>query len=430
MYHAKWMGYHYLKMTRISPQPRDDNPTPLVEPLTDRELEILRLLVKRLSNDEIAQALTLSVSTVKWYVKQIFGKLNVHSRAEAVARAAQLGLLGDVPSMVLLQADEVEPSIRPVFVARERELDRLAGSLDRALAGESQIIFIMGEAGQGKTALLGEFARRAQQAHASVLIASGSCNAYSGVGDPYLPFRDILDMLCGNLEAKWTAGMLTPDHARRLWAALPHTLHALIDEGPDLLEVFVSGAALLRRADAVPETDSADRLRELIDHQRLAVSPRQPQLFEQYASVLRRLAARQPLILLLDDVQWIDEASLHLLFHLGRRLSGSRVLIVGAYRPSDTAAQTSSSRSNDHPQRLTLDEVITEFKRRFGEVQLDLTRLESAEERQFVEAILDSEPNRLNESFRTELFRLTHGHPLFTIELLRSLARARRSDAG
>lgn len=416
------MGYHYFKMTRIPPQSRDENPAPLVEPLTDRELEILRLLVKRLSNDEIAQALTLSVSTVKWYVKQIFGKLKVHSRTEAAARAAQLDLLGDALPMVQPQAAEVEQSIGPVFVARERELDRLAGLLDRALTGQCQAVFIVGEAGQGKTALLGEFARQAQSMHASLLVASGSCNAYSGVGDPYLPFRDILDMLCGNVEAKWTAGTLTRDHARRLWAALPHTLHAVIDEGPDLLEVFVSGAALLRRAVASAETDSADRLRALIDTQRSAVTQRQqPQLFEQYTNVLRRLAVRQPLILLVDDVQWIDEASLHLLFHLGRRLAGSRVLIVGAYRPNDLAVQSSATESNDHSQRLTLAEVIIEFQRRFGDIQIDLTRLESAEEQRFVEAILDSEPNDLDASFRAALFRLTRGHALFTIELLRSL---------
>ena len=188
-----------------------------------------------------------------------------------------------------------------------------------------------------------------------------------------------------------------------------------------MLEVFVSSAALLRRATALPEPESADHVRELIDHQRRVVSPRQPQLFEQYASVLRRLAARQPLILLVDDVQWMDEASLHLLFHLGRRLTGSRVLIMAAYRHSEVAASISATRSDDHPPRLTLDEVITEFKRRWGEVQIDLTRLDSTEERHFVDAILDSEPNRLDESFRTELFRLTRGHPLFTIELLRSL---------
>ena len=291
-----------------------------------------------------------------------------------------------------------------------------------ALAGNGHVMFVPGEAGQGKTTLLREFARQAQQAQADLLVASGNCNAYSGVGDPYLPFRDVLDMLCGNVETPWLAGTLTRAHALRLWAALPHTLQAVIDEGPDLPEVFVSGAALLRRIAAMPQSAATDRLAALIEHQKITSAQRQqPQIFEQYTSVLRRVAAQQPLVLLLDDVQWIDEASLHLLFHLGRRLSGSRVLIIGAYRPSDLIARTSATRSDEHPQRLTLDDVIMEFERRFGDIQIDLTRLASTEERQFVEAILDSEPNRLDEDFRTALFRLTRGHPLFTIELLRSL---------
>ena len=176
------MGYHYLRMARTSPPARNDNPARLVEPLTDRELDILRLLVKRLSNDEIAHTLILSVSTVKWYVKQIFGKLEVHSRAEAVARATQLGLLSEVPAPLLPLADESTPPIEPVFVARARELERLAGLFERVLAGESQIVFIVGEAGQGKTALLSEFARRVQQTHASVLIASGRLQCIFGSG--------------------------------------------------------------------------------------------------------------------------------------------------------------------------------------------------------------------------------------------------------
>ncbi len=338
------------------------------------------------------------------------------ARGQFVPASAALDTPAHLPDF-LQQDTRPAPLDQPPFVAREGELARLKAQLDMAVTGNSRVAFIVGEAGQGKTALLGEFARQAQLAYATALVASGSCNAYSGVGDPYLPFRDILDMLCGNIEAKWTAGMLTRDHAGRLWTALPYTLQALIDDGPDLLEVFVSGAALLQRAAALPEADIADRLLALMDRRKKALAtPRQPQLFEQYTNVLRRLAARQPLILLLDDAQWIDEASLHLLFHLGQRLAGSRVLIIGAYRLSDLAA-----RSADHPQRLTLEEVTTELQRRFGDIQIDLTRLEAAEERHFVEALLDREPNGFDEVFRAELFRLTRGHPLFTIELLHSL---------
>jgi len=79
----------------------------------------------------------------------------------------------------------------PVFVARERELAKLDRFLKLALAGQGRVAFVTGEAGSGKTTLVQEFARRAQDAHADLRVASGNCNAYTGIGDPYLPFREI-----------------------------------------------------------------------------------------------------------------------------------------------------------------------------------------------------------------------------------------------
>jgi len=65
----------------------------LVEPLTDRELQVLRLIVAGLSNPEIAEELFIAVSTVKSHVNHIYGKLGVSSRVEAVTRTQDLGLL-------------------------------------------------------------------------------------------------------------------------------------------------------------------------------------------------------------------------------------------------------------------------------------------------------------------------------------------------
>ena len=65
----------------------------LIEPLTDRELEVLALLNRRLSDKEIAQLLVISPVTVKTHMRHLFGKLQVNSRREAVARAHALGLL-------------------------------------------------------------------------------------------------------------------------------------------------------------------------------------------------------------------------------------------------------------------------------------------------------------------------------------------------
>ena len=65
----------------------------LVEPLTDRELEVLALLRERLSNKEIAHRLCLSPMTVKRYTVNLYGKLGVNKRWDAVVKAEALGIL-------------------------------------------------------------------------------------------------------------------------------------------------------------------------------------------------------------------------------------------------------------------------------------------------------------------------------------------------
>jgi predicted ATPase/class 3 adenylate cyclase len=73
----------------------------LLEPLTQREREILRLLAHGLSDREIAEKLVLAQGTVKWYIKQLYGKLGVHNRSEAVDRAREIGLLDDTGTALL-----------------------------------------------------------------------------------------------------------------------------------------------------------------------------------------------------------------------------------------------------------------------------------------------------------------------------------------
>ena len=124
-------------------------------------------------------------------------------------------------------------------------------------------------------------------------------------------------------------------------------------------------------------------------------------LFEQYSRVVRTIARRRPLLLTLDDLQWADVGSVGLLFHLGKSLAGGRVLVVGAYRPTDIALGRGGER---HP----LEPVVNEFKLQWGDIEIDLRE---AEGERFVAAYLDTEPNRLSEAFRTTLFRQTAGLP-------------------
>jgi len=66
---------------------------PLPEPLSERELEVLRLLNTHLSSTEIAERLYITPNTARYHIKNIYGKLDVHSRSDAVQRARELGLL-------------------------------------------------------------------------------------------------------------------------------------------------------------------------------------------------------------------------------------------------------------------------------------------------------------------------------------------------
>ena len=309
----------------------------------------------------------------------------------------------------------------PVFVARTGELSRLNEHLASATVGNGGLVFVTGEAGSGKTSLLQEFTRRAQEMYPDLLVAIGNCNAYTGIGDPYLPFREILEFLTGDVESRWAAGAITREHAMRLWEKVPIAAQALVEVGPDLLDSFVQRAALLERTRSriSEEKDWLIRLGILLDRKpvtALSISTlQQVNLFEQYTKVLQSLEAQSPILLMIDDLQWADTGSINLLFHLGRRLAGCRILLLGAYRSEEVALGREGMR---HP----LEPMINEFRRSFGDILVNLGQaLGKDESREFIDEFLDEEPNRLGESFRMMLYQQTLGHPLFTIELLRGL---------
>ncbi|HSN78722.1 MAG TPA: hypothetical protein VL334_26945, partial [Anaerolineae bacterium] len=121
-----------------------------------------------------------------------------------------------------------------------------------------------------------------------------------------------------------------------------------------------------------------------------------------------------------------DPSSLHLLFHLGRRLQESPILILGAYRPEEI---TLLRAGREHPLAVHL----AEFRRMFGDVWLELDHSPPDGAQAFVDALLDVDPHRLGRDFRRTLARHTGGHPLFTAETLRDMKERgdlARDDAG
>ncbi len=284
----------------------------------------------------------------------------------------------------------------PVFVARKKELESLKKPLKTILNYQGQVVFIVGEAGYGKTTLFNEFTRRVMEDHPDLIIARGSCNAFSGIGDPYLPFRDVLGMLRGDIRTQWSAGILSRRQAENLASFSTQVHKVLSQEGPDLMNVIAPGKSAAASAG---------------ERERLFI-------FEQFTQVFHTLSLKKPMVVLLDDLQWADSASLSLLFHIGMRLAGARILLIGSYRPSDIYVNKRQGMGGfQHP----LHEMVTEFRRRYGNIEIDLGDYPEEEGRLFINDYLDSEPNKLGRDFREALFQRTRGHPLFTVELLRAM---------
>jgi DNA-binding SARP family transcriptional activator len=287
------------------------------------------------------------------------------------------------------------------FVGRESELDRLHGWLWQVAGGSGQICFVVGEAGSGKSALLQAFALSAS-AGADIQLVATNCTAYTGAGDPLQPFRDLLMQL--------------------LAQPVPALLDILLSEGPDLLASVLPASTLAESQPLWTNADAAaqERLRAILGRREVA-SPEvdtQLQLYDQFTAVLQTLATQSTLLVLIDDLQWADPSSLHLLFHLGRRIATARLMLVGTYRPDDLkAGRIVEGHWIPHP----LTGIVDELHRYHGDILVDLDRANAVGSRAFVDALLNQEPNHLGDRFRAELYRRTEGQPLFTVELLQEL---------
>jgi serine/threonine protein kinase/WD40 repeat protein len=157
-------------------------PQPLAEPLTERELEVLRLMMDGLTNAEIAQKLFLTLQTVRWYVsKQIYPKLDAHSRQQAVDRAQALKLfepktstpvssrpIPDTPTMrliepppaLVLDAENPYKGLRAFqeadeadFFGRAALVEGLLNRLSQGSAGE-RFLAVVGPSGSGKSSVV------------------------------------------------------------------------------------------------------------------------------------------------------------------------------------------------------------------------------------------------------------------------------------
>lgn len=279
------------------------------------------------------------------------------------------------------------------FVGREPELRQLESLLTAAVGGQGRVILVSGEAGIGKTSLVERFMALATRRHPQLSIAQGQCSERFGHGEAYLPFIEALGMLLSREEQS---------------SMREKVLSIALEIAPSWLEAVPAVGQALR---ASYETAQAVRKR-FGGATSPVTAPDQQHVLQEYAGVLTRLSQERPLLLFVDDLQWSDAASVDLLVHLSRRIGGSRVVILGTYRPSDVAAGRDGQ---PHPLRKAVLDM-----RRYNVCQeMALDRLGRHECAALVSA--EFRENDFPASLLDLLFRHSQGNALFITEMLRLL---------
>lgn len=179
-------------------------------------------------------------------------------------------------------------------VGRERALSRLRGWLDRMLGGERQIVFVTGEAGIGKTALVDMFTRSIAS-DSEIRIGRGQCLEQYGTGEAYLPILEAI-------------GRLGREH-REVVDVLRALAPMWLLQMPSLLSV-------------------SDRERLSRD----ALGATRERMLREMGEALETLTATHPLVLILEDLHWSDYSTLDLISYLARQRQFAKLMLIGTYR--------------------------------------------------------------------------------------------------
>lgn len=255
------------------------------------------------------------------------------------------------------------------FVGRAPVLERLRDALTVVSAGRGQVHLVAGEPGIGKTRVVDELAALAREQRA--LVAVG--RAYEGDGAPaFWPWLQILRTCVDALEAS----SLTP----------------------------LMGAGAADIAALLPDVRA--RIRGLPRPEPIEAESARFRLFESVTTFLQRVAARQVLVIVLDDLHWADEASLRLLRFVAGGVNAARILLVGTYRDVEVR--------RGHP----LVDVLGALARDGLSERIALRGFEVADTTELIESISGAPASP---AVAAAVQEMTDGNPFFIREVVRLL---------
>jgi ATP/maltotriose-dependent transcriptional regulator MalT len=244
----------------------------------------------------------------------------------------------------------------PALVAREAELSQLVDALEDAVAGRPRTVVVAGEAGIGKTRLVSEFLAR-HAAGARVLV--GRCIDLGSAGEAYTSIAAALRPLVAELGA---------EEVRRLTGGDRTALRALF---PQLVDAATTAAV--------------------------------GGLHEAIALLLEAAAAERPVVLVIEDLHWVDPATLAVLRFLTRAVTEARLLLVITYRSEDVG--------RGHIARS----FLAELARDRGAVRIEVPRLGREATRRLLRELRGEAPD---DSALDALLERSDGVPFYIEELV------------
>jgi predicted ATPase/DNA-binding winged helix-turn-helix (wHTH) protein len=275
------------------------------------------------------------------------------------AKGQELRLRNAIPG-----ATRRAPDFLQDLVGRDKDLSRMKGWLEKMLRGERQIVFVTGETGIGKTALVDKFAQSIA-AGGTIRIGRGQCLEQFGTSEAYLPVLQAMGRLCReHEEVVDKLRVLAP-----MWLLQMPALLSASDR--ELLGRDVFGATRERM------------LREMSD-------------------ALEALTADRPLVLILEDLHWSDYSTLDLISYLATQRQSAHLLLIGTYQPVELIV-------SNHPLKAVKQELLA--KRQCEELPLDYL-----DEKAIAEYLSIRFPNnRFPPDFAEVINDRTEGNPLFMI---------------
>lgn len=258
-------------------------------------------------------------------------------------------------------------------VGRDRWLGELQEYLRSALAGQREIVFITGEAGIGKTTLVDEFERRAS-ADARIRVSRGQCVEGYGSKEAYYPVLEAL----GNLYRRPGGDSV---------------IETLAEVAPTWLVQF---PALVKREQ-----------REMLHREILGAT--RERMLREIGEALRTITASTPVLLVLEDLQWVDHSTIDLISALARGRGPAKLMLIGTYRPVDVVL-------SEHPlktvkQDLSIHQLCHEIA------------LEPLGEAEISEYLSAESAAELPEGLASLVHQHSEGNPLFMVAALDHIAK-------